>query len=228
MLSLLCHMPSCQMQNTWLWPQKSQSSTSDQESNGEEENIVSAVLGSSWKGLQQSAPSKIVSGMNRIGLWKIIYYNELSLMLQHNKHVCLCSMLFYHYPILASCEVYYASVWGNYAFVPKSTYYAQNYASRIRKWLGGGAENPEKFSIHNCSWICALTPVITAECERAFSSMKRIKTSLRNRLKTPTLDCLMRISIEGPPSTDFNFDKAADIWGGMRNRRLCVGSSSSS
>ena len=65
--------------------------------------------------------------------------------------------------------------------------------------------------------IAALVPVSTAECERAFSSMKRVKTELRNRLKTSTLDCLMRISIEGPPSSDFNFERAADIWGGMRN-----------
>ena len=33
----------------------------------------------------------------------------------------------------------------------------------------------------------------------------------------------MRISIEGPQIGDFNFERAADIWGGMRNRRLSVG-----
>ena len=38
------------------------------------------------------------------------------------------------------------------------------------------------------STIAALIPVSTAECERA---MNRIKTELRNRLKTSTLDCLM-------------------------------------
>jgi hypothetical protein len=78
------------------------------------------------------------------------------------------------------------------------------------------------------STVAALIPVSTAECERAFSAMNRIKTNLRNRLKTQTLDCLMRISIEGPPVSDFNFERAADLWGGMRNRRLSVGSSSSS
>ena len=78
------------------------------------------------------------------------------------------------------------------------------------------------------STIAALIPVSTAECERAFSSMNRIKTELRNCLKTSTLDCLMRISIEGPPLSVFNFERAADIWGGMRNRRLSVGHSSSS
>ena len=43
--------------------------------------------------------------------------------------------------------------------------------------------------------IGALIPVSTAECERAFSAMNRIKTELRNRLKTSTLDCLMRVSM---------------------------------
>jgi len=78
------------------------------------------------------------------------------------------------------------------------------------------------------STIAALIPISTAECERAFSSMNHIKTELRNRLRTSTLDCLMRTSIEGPPLSDFNFERAADLWGGMRNRRLSVGSSSSS
>ena len=76
--------------------------------------------------------------------------------------------------------------------------------------------------------IGALTPVSTAECEQAFFSMNRIKTDLRNRLKTSTLECLMRISIEGPQIADCNFERAADIWGGMRNRRLAVGNSSPS
>lgn len=76
--------------------------------------------------------------------------------------------------------------------------------------------------------IAAILPVSTAECERAFSAMKRIKTKLRNQMKTSTLDYLMQISIEGPEIGDFNFEKAADIRGRMWNRRLSVGSSSDS
>ena len=41
-------------------------------------------------------------------------------------------------------------------------------------------------------------PFSTADCECAFSSMNRVKTPLRNRLKTSTLDSLLRISIEAP------------------------------
>ena len=39
--------------------------------------------------------------------------------------------------------------------------------------------------------------------------MNRVKTALRNRLKTSTLDQLMRISIEGLPLKQFNFERAA-------------------
>ena len=45
--------------------------------------------------------------------------------------------------------------------------------------------------------IC-LVPVTTVDCERAVSTMKRVKTRLRSVMKTQTLDCLVRISIEGP------------------------------
>ena len=52
--------------------------------------------------------------------------------------------------------------------------------------------------------------------------MNRVKTDLRNRLKTDTLNCFIRISFEGPPAASFDFERAADTWGGMRNRRLTI------
>ena len=48
--------------------------------------------------------------------------------------------------------------------------------------------------------------------------MKRIKTTLRNRMESATLDQLMRIANEGPKPEEFNFDKAADLWGSIRQR----------
>ena len=48
--------------------------------------------------------------------------------------------------------------------------------------------------------------------------MKKTKTHLRNRLKTTTLDCLMRILLEGPSRNDF--DEAATVWLRKKNRRL--------
>ena len=43
-------------------------------------------------------------------------------------------------------------------------------------------------------------------------------------MKTSTLDCRMQISINGPGIEDLNFEKAADLWGGIRNRRLSIDS----
>ena len=57
--------------------------------------------------------------------------------------------------------------------------------------------------------ITATLPVGTADCERGFSEMNKTKTDLRNRMKTQTLDQLMRISVEGPPRKEFDFVSAA-------------------
>ena len=50
--------------------------------------------------------------------------------------------------------------------------------------------------------------------------MKRVETTLRNRISTTTLDSLLRICIEGPESADLNFAEAAKKWAAIRNRRL--------
>ena len=68
--------------------------------------------------------------------------------------------------------------------------------------------------------IALVLPISTAECERCFSAMKRVKTELRNRLTTSSLDQLLRISICGPDLKDYDFDQAVDEWGAMRNRRI--------
>ncbi len=46
--------------------------------------------------------------------------------------------------------------------------------------------------------ILIVLPVTTATVERTFSSMKLIKTQLRNRMGENTLEYAMRICIEGP------------------------------
>ena len=48
---------------------------------------------------------------------------------------------------------------------------------------------------------CMAIPITTATCERGFSTQNRIKTKIRNCLKTKSLDILMRLSEEGPQST---------------------------
>ena len=68
--------------------------------------------------------------------------------------------------------------------------------------------------------MALVLPVSTVDCERCFSVMKRVKTTLRNRISTTTLDSLLRIRIEGPESADFNFAETAKKWAAIRNRRL--------
>ncbi|KAI8487213.1 hypothetical protein Bbelb_350110 [Branchiostoma belcheri] len=53
----------------------------------------------------------------------------------------------------------------------------------------------------------SVIPVSTADCERGFSAMKRIKTPARNRLKVATLDSLL-IGMEGPPGEEYDFHAA--------------------
>ena len=54
----------------------------------------------------------------------------------------------------------------------------------------------------------AVLPASSAHVERMFSTMKRIKTAQRNRLKTITLDNFIRISAEGPPIREWNVNFA--------------------
>ena len=72
------------------------------------------------------------------------------------------------------------------------------------------------------SSVALVLSVSTADCERGFSTLKRIKTAPRNRLKTDTLDMLIHISSEGPESTKFDFDHAATVWASKTNRKIRV------
>lgn len=66
--------------------------------------------------------------------------------------------------------------------------------------------------------VCLTLPISTADCERAFSTMRRIKTHLRSEMNNTTLNHCMRISIEGPKLQDFDFDSAVHTWSGLWNR----------
>ena len=50
----------------------------------------------------------------------------------------------------------------------------------------------------------------TAECERQFSSMKRIKTALQNRLSNGSLQALMKTNCDGP--SDFDSEEGINKW----------------
>lgn len=55
-------------------------------------------------------------------------------------------------------------------------------------------------------------PFTNTNVERAFSTMKVIKTDRRSSLNTSTLDDLMEINVEGPPAEDFSADHAVSLW----------------
>ena len=68
--------------------------------------------------------------------------------------------------------------------------------------------------------VCRVVPIHTADVERTFSQLKLIKTRIRNRLAESTLDCLLRIAIEGPSPEDYPFSEAVELWARKKNRRL--------
>ena len=63
---------------------------------------------------------------------------------------------------------------------------------------------------------------IVPDCERGFSTLKRVKTAARNQLKETTLNNLLCISIEGAEADLFDFESACDKWGRIRNRRINI------
>jgi hypothetical protein len=60
----------------------------------------------------------------------------------------------------------------------------------------------------------------SSDCERGFSTMKRIKTALRNRLGQDTLEQLMYICINGPDIKDFDFRAAVKLFVNLKVRLL--------
>ena len=65
-------------------------------------------------------------------------------------------------------------------------------------------------------------PLLSTDCERGFSTMKRIKTEKRNSLSCQNLQHLLIISIEGPTALDFPYDKAVGKWAAEKKRRLAT------
>ena len=55
-------------------------------------------------------------------------------------------------------------------------------------------------------------PMAIGRVERAFSVMKVVKTDRRNCLGEDHLDDLMRITIDGPPLSQWNASQAVTLW----------------
>lgn len=70
--------------------------------------------------------------------------------------------------------------------------------------------------------IICTTPMSTAECERCFSTLKRIKTFLRSTMSEDRLNALAVLSIEnkfGQSIPDFD-NRVIDVFSSMKNRRM--------
>ena len=112
--------------------------------------------------------------------------------------------------------------WEGFRFLMLQTY-SQSTMKEVLKVLVADRTISHLYpQLRKLAEIVLVLPVSTAECERAYSTMKRIKTALRNRLITVNLDRLMRISINGPDIQNFDFIKAATSWGSQRQRRIHV------
>lgn len=86
-----------------------------------------------------------------------------------------------------------------------------NLAIRKKDMYPAAGEAAERF---------LLAPVSTVDCERGFSKQNLIKTCLRSRLSIKSLDRLLRISLEGPETGQFPFDRAFKKWASVKDRRI--------
>ena len=71
--------------------------------------------------------------------------------------------------------------------------------------------------------ISLITPVASAEAERVFSAMNRIKDDERASLGDRMLDNLLFISQHGPPLEEYDFQKAVYWWYTRDPRREKLG-----
>ena len=102
-----------------------------------------------------------------------------------------------------------------------------------RKYLENQAEDYRKvwyklFTAHGArkwpnvilvSELLFSLPFTNSRVERAFSTMKIVKTNRRTSLLSSTLDDLMEISVEGPELENFSADHAVQLWWSDRTRR---------
>ena len=63
-------------------------------------------------------------------------------------------------------------------------------------------------------------PTANGHVERPFSILKLIKSDRRSCLSENHLDDLMRISIDGPPMSEWNAGGAVQLWWTVKQRRV--------
>ena len=112
--------------------------------------------------------------------------------------------------------------WVNFHLVMKNTCSSHNMdATDVLRMLALNETYQTLYPIlSKFAQIALALPVSNADSERGFSCMNRVKTQLRNRLSVSSLDTLLRISIEGPDISHFDFSSAVTEWSSLRNRRI--------
>ncbi len=114
------------------------------------------------------------------------------------------------------------SEWEMFRVLLSTTYSSWSHYQVMKMVVGNRTVRTLYPNLCKLAQICLILPLSTADCERAFSTMKRVKTTLRNRLCTKTLDSLMRIRVEGPDMSSFDFELALNSWAKLCNRRIKV------
>ena len=67
--------------------------------------------------------------------------------------------------------------------------------------------------------LMLVLPISSAECERAFSAQKRIKSDTRSSLSVERLSDLILIGAEGPELEDFIPDDSVARWMSSKKRK---------
>ena len=68
----------------------------------------------------------------------------------------------------------------------------------------------------------AVKPVSTAQCERSFSAVKRIKTYMRTTMSEKRLTDMAILSIENDLSEAVNLEEVVTVFGGRDKNRTIV------
>ena len=90
----------------------------------------------------------------------------------------------------------------------------------LSKLLSHRGDEISMSEIRKLAAATAVVPCTSVECERAFSKMNFMKTNLRNRMTTKTLNSLVLLQTHGPPLEKFPFKDVVAIWHRVKHRRI--------
>lgn len=81
-----------------------------------------------------------------------------------------------------------------------------------QRFLAESSDSNEYTNLCKLLNFILILPFSTAECERGFSQLNLIKSDIRNRLSTDTVNDLLMVKLYGPNLTDFCPDEAINLW----------------